>query len=133
MSEKKSRREGDTLPDPTQALREMYDKFWKQAESQWDEALRHPQVLAAMAASIEQSQNLTARVQQLVAATLKTLNLPTRDDIRALTRSLNDVRHEITEMNRKLDQLTAASGAKKVSTKQPAKKRATRKPAGEAS
>lgn len=72
------------LPDAAKALRERYDQFWKQTAEQWDEVARSPQFLSMMAANLNQSLELRARVQEMVVGVLRTLNIPTRDDLTAL-------------------------------------------------
>jgi hypothetical protein len=94
-------------PDPVGAFKELYDHVWKQAAEQWDQVLRNPMFLSTMAATLEHSMNLTARVQEMVATTLKTMNLPTRDDLQEIKGGIHALRAEVTELHRKVDNLSA--------------------------
>jgi hypothetical protein len=105
------------FPDPVSAFKDLYDQVWKQAVDQWDQVLRNPHFLAMMAATIEQSMNLTARVQELVAATLKTMNIPTRDDFQTVVHRLDALREQIAEVSRKNDHLSTATKPRKRATK----------------
>ena len=104
------------------AVKDLYKEFWKQAAEQWDHVLRNPVFLSTMAAAMEQSMNLTARVQEMVAASLKTMNMPTRDDIQHLQAGIQALRQEVAELHRKVDTLQPSAPPKKRSLKRSRKK-----------
>jgi polyhydroxyalkanoate synthesis regulator phasin len=101
------------LPDPISAFKQLYDQAWRQAAEQWDQLLRNPLFLSTMATNIEQAMNLTARVQEMVANTLKTMNLPTRDDVQQIKSSVQALRQEVAELHRKIDNLQPPAKPKK--------------------
>lgn len=123
MSRKKQEATGASSLDPSQPLREMYDQFWKQTADGWDQLARNPQFLAAMAASFEQSLELRARVQEMVVAVLKTMNLPTRDDIASVMRRLDQLGERMESLGKDIKTLSASpAGAKQAARKSTAKR-----------
>jgi hypothetical protein len=111
------------IPDPTKALQEMYEKFWKQTAEQWDEVARSPQALSMMAANLNQSLELKARVQETVVALLRTMNIPTRDDLAAVTSRLDEIGDLLGQLNQKLDKKTAVRSVA-IKAKKPAQRKA---------
>ncbi|MBI3952172.1 MAG: hypothetical protein HY314_17120 [Acidobacteria bacterium] len=105
MNQQKPKENPKPLPDPVSAFKELYDQVWKQAAEQWDQVLRNPLFLSTMAATMEQSMNLTARVQEMVATTLKAMNLPTHHDLQEIKNSIQALRSDVTELHRKIDEL----------------------------
>lgn len=101
----------------------MYDQFWKQTADGWDQLARNPQFLAAMSASFEQSLELRARVQEMVVAVLKTMNLPTRDDIASVMRRLDQLGERMESLGKGIKTLSASpAGAEKAARKSTAKR-----------
>lgn len=127
MNKKKQETAEEKLPDAANALREMYDKFWKQAAEQWDEVARSPQFLSLMASNINQSLELKARVQEMVVAALRSMNILTRDDLAALANRLDRISEQVAELDRKLAHTSTTGGAKKQARKTGSKKRGGRK------
>lgn len=84
--------EAKRITDPADALRVMYDRFWKQAADQWETVARDPQFLSMMAANLNQSLELKARVQEMAVAVLRAMNLPSREDIITLSSRLDQQR-----------------------------------------
>jgi hypothetical protein len=119
MSPKKPEEDQKPLPDPISAFKQWYDQAWKQTAEQWDQLLRHPLFLSTMAANVEHAMNLTARVQEMVANTLKTMNLPTRDDVQQIKRSVQALRDEVAELHRKIDNLQPSTKPKQRSRRRP--------------
>jgi outer membrane murein-binding lipoprotein Lpp len=106
MSEDKKTAEKDTTAtDPLRAFRQMYEQTLKQSAEHWEEIARNPLFLATMANNFEQSLKMQAQMQELVAASLKTLNLPSKEDILFLAERINQLRSEIAEINAKIDAL----------------------------
>lgn len=106
MGRKKSGEEYRSASEVLDAVQQLTEQFCKSAADQWDQLARHPVFLSTMAAAMEQSLNLMARVQELVTTTLKTMNLPTRDDIEQLRSSVEALRDEVAELHRKLEERT---------------------------
>lgn len=117
MGKKKSDDESGSTSEVIEAFQQLTEQFWKSAADQWDQLARHPAFLSTMAAAMEQSLNLMARVQELVATTLKTMNVPTRDDIEQLRNSVEALREEVAELHRKLDERATSSSRKTRSRK----------------
>lgn len=99
---KQDKKAGQSPPDPVRALREMYDQFWKQTAEQWDEVARNPQVLSLMAANLNQSLELKARVQEMVVGLLRTMNMPTREDLAAVNTRLDQISTQLANLDRKV-------------------------------
>ncbi len=125
----KSQREKNTeqeAPDPAKAMQEMYEQFWKQAAGQWDEVARSPQVLSLMAANLNQSLELKARVQETVVALLRTMNIPSRDDLAAIATRINEIGKKVDYLGQKLDMKIADKSTSSKSKPSPQKKTAPR-------
>jgi hypothetical protein len=114
---------GFPLPDPAQ-WREAYDQFWQQSGVQWDQFLRHPLFLSAMAGFLEQSQQQAARVQQVTGGMMQMMNLPTHEDFQELIQSVEALRASVAELCQRLDRLPQKTGtSKQAAGKRPAVKR----------
>lgn len=126
----KSQREKDSeqsAPDPTKALQEMYEQFWKQTAGQWDEVARSPQVLSLMAANLNQSLELKARVQETVVSLLRTMNIPSRDDLAAITTRIDHIGDKLDDLLKKLEEKVEVKSTSRTTKKPPRKN--TDKPA----
>ncbi len=119
------------------AARETFDSFVKQASDQWDNLIHNPQFVGALAATLEQPLNLAHRVQELVGASLRTMNITTRDDYQALMRRLDDISDQLEDVITLLEQNNRAAVEKERAearpTPSPAAKPARKSPAKAAS
>jgi outer membrane murein-binding lipoprotein Lpp len=102
--------------DPTKLWREGYDQFWKQAGQQWQQMAGNPQFLSVMNLAMEQSLMLTRRMHELIATTLKTMNIPTAQDFQAVNARLDQLANRVEAMARQnnavnMANFTAASTA----------------------
>lgn len=114
-------------PDPTKALQEMYEQFWKQTAAQWDEVARSPQALSMMAAALNQSLELKGRVQETVVALLRTMNIPTREDLAAVTSRLDQIGAQLDRLEKRLDNKVAIKTTSTKVKRSPTNKRARKK------
>lgn len=105
MSDEKDKT-GNPFLDSMNAFRGMYDNMMKQTSEQWEEAARNPMFVAQMANNFEQSMQMQKQMREMLENTLKTLNLPSKDDFLLLTEKVNDLQNELAEANAKLDLLT---------------------------
>lgn len=110
---------GFPLPDPAQ-WREAYDQFWQQSGVQWDQFLRHPLFLSAMAGFLEQSQQQAARAQQFTGGAMQMMNLPTHEDFQELIQSIEALREQMAELCQRLD---SAGTSNPSAAKRPAARR----------
>lgn len=112
MSDEKEK-SGNPFLDSMNAFRGMYDDMMKQTSEQWEEAARNPVFVAQMANNFEQSMQMQKQMREMLETTLKTLNLPSKDDFLLLTEKVNFLQNELAEANAKLDLLTNEKKAKK--------------------
>ena len=112
MSDEKEKT-GNPFLDSMNAFRGMYDNMMKQTSEQWEEAARNPMFVAQMANNFEQSMQMQKQMREMLETTLKTLNLPSKDDFLLLTEKVNSLQNELADANAKLDLLTNAKKNKK--------------------
>lgn len=115
--------------------RQTFDNLVKQASEQWDTLIHNPQFVGALAATLEQPLNLAHRVQELVGASLRTMNITTRDDYQALMRRLDDISDQLEDVITLLEQTNRAAVEKERVQAKPAAKPAPKpapKPAAKA-
>lgn len=98
--------------DSMNAFRGMYEQMMKQTEKQWDEVARNPLFIAQMANNFEQSMQIQKQMREILETSLKTLNLPSKDDILLLAEKVNKLRSEVAEVNEKLDLLIEGKSKK---------------------
>lgn len=79
----------------------------EQATERWEQLVHNPQFAAALATALEQPMNLAHRVQELVGASLRTMNIPTRDDYKKLSRQLDAIAAQLEDLGEQLEALTA--------------------------
>lgn len=112
----------------------------EQATERWEQLVHNPQFAAALATALEQPMNLAHRVQELVGASLRTMNIPTRDDYKKLSRQLDAIAAQLEDLGEQLEALTArlpapaeAEAGKSSRKATPArKKKAPSEPTGDA-
>lgn len=112
MSDEKDKT-GNPFLDSMNTFRGMYDDMMKQTSEQWEEAARNPMFVAQMANNFEQSMQMQKQMREMLETTLKTLNLPSKDDFLLLTEKVNSLQNELAEANAKLDLLTKEKKNKK--------------------
>lgn len=104
MSDEKEKA-GNPFMDSMNTFRGMYDNMMKQTAEQWEEAARNPMFVAQMANNFEQSMQMQKQTREILETSLKTLNLPSKDEILLLSEHIAQLRSEIAEVNGKLDLL----------------------------
>ncbi|MBX7221306.1 MAG: hypothetical protein K1Y36_15260 [Blastocatellia bacterium] len=102
-------------------------QMMKQAEEQWGQLMRNPQVLALVSATMEQSMNLQTKVQEVVTQTMKSMNMVTRDDLKALNRKLDAVLEQLEELNSKMEEPEPEPVVKPAPKKKAAPRRTAKK------
>lgn len=112
MSDEKDKT-GNPFLDSMNAFRGMYDNALKQTAEQWEEAARNPMFVAQMANNFEQSMQMQKQMREMLETSLKTLNLPSKDDVLMLAEKLDLLQKDLTEINKKLELLTNKSNRKK--------------------
>ncbi len=83
----------------------IFENVVEQATERWDQLVHNPQFAAALATALEQPMNLANRVQELVGASLRTMNIPTRDDYKKLSRQLEAIAGQLEDLGERLDEL----------------------------
>lgn len=120
-------------PKPVNPQKAAYDAWVRESSAQWDVLLRNPNFLASTASSFNLFMTAVGRFREMVGMSLRTMNIPTRDDLAALNRKLDDIQDRVDEISERLDRLEAASAPKprkpartasKSPVKTPAKKKA---------
>lgn len=111
MSDEKEKT-GNPFLDSMNAFRGMYDNALKQTAEKWEEAARNPMFVAQMANNFEQSMQMQKQMREMLETSLKALNLPSKDEISSLAESVNQMRSELAEVNRKLDLLIGGKNKK---------------------
>lgn len=111
MSDEKDKT-GNPFLDSMNAFRGMYDNVMKQTAEQWEEAARNPMFVAQMANNFEQSMQMQKQMREMLETSLKTLNLPSKDDILLLTEKVNSLQKELIKVNEKLDLIIEGKGKK---------------------
>lgn len=107
-----------SLPaDATKMAIDATSQLLKQVEDQFAQISRNPQLMGLWSAAMDQSLALTGRIQEIVTATLRTMNMPTRDDVKELNRRLDDLSGQLDEINEKLDALKPASSSESAAPK----------------
>ncbi len=115
-------------PKPASPQKAAYDAWVRQSSAQWDALLRNPNFLASTASSFNLFMNAVGRFRDMVGMSLRTMNIPTRDDLAALNRKLDDIQDRLDEISERIDRLEAgpkprASRTKTASKSAPAKKK----------
>jgi BMFP domain-containing protein YqiC len=95
-------------PKPVSPQKAAYDAWVRQSSAQWDALLRNPNFLASSASSFNLFMNAVGRFRDMVGMSLRTMNIPTRDDLAALNRKLDDIQDRLDEISERLDRLEAA-------------------------
>jgi hypothetical protein len=119
-------------PKPVNPQKVAYDAWVRQSSAQWDALLRNPNFLASTASSFNLFMNAVGRFRDMVGMSLRTMNIPTRDDLAALNRKLDDIQDRLDEISERLDRLEAAPKPRAPRTKTASKSLpAKKKPASE--
>jgi hypothetical protein len=96
-------------PKPVSPQKAAYDAWVRQSSAQWDALLRNPNFLASSASSFNLFMNAVGRFRDMVGMSLRTMNIPTRDDLAALNRKLDDIQDRLDEISERLDRVEAAT------------------------
>lgn len=105
----------------------IFENVVEQATERWEQLVHNPQFAAALATALEQPMNLAHRVQELVSASLHTMNIPTRDDYKQLSRQLDAIAGQLEDIGERLEALTAQLSVTADSAKPPRKSASSRK------
>jgi hypothetical protein len=126
--EKSKLKEDVSRKEKKNPAREAYEQIVHQVSDQWDNLLRNPNFLTSMASSVEQSLNLAGRVHDLVGVSLRTMNIASQDDFKAILRRLDDISEQLAELSERLDERPPSVAAKSPAPRKAAAKTvATRK------
>lgn len=118
-----------TAPQPVNPQKAVYDAWVRESSAQWDALLRNPNFLASSASSFNLFMSAVGRFRDMVGMSLRTMNIPTRDDLAALNRKLDDIQDRVDEISERLDRLEAASAPKPRKSAQTTSKSPVKTPA----
>lgn len=90
------------IPNPMKLFGDMFNQTVKQAGEQWEETARNPIFLAAMANQAEQTMQAQKQLKEIVSASLKTLDLPTKNDIILLAERVETLTRAVADLDRKI-------------------------------
>jgi BMFP domain-containing protein YqiC len=102
-----------------------YDLWVRQSSSQWDTLLRNPMFLKSMATSFDSLMTVAGRFRDIVGLSLRTMNLPTREDLAAFHRRLDDIQERLDDISERLERLEAPPRAVAPKKRTPAPRKAT--------
>lgn len=83
----------------------IFENVVEQATERWEQLVHNPQFATALATALEQPMNLANRVQELVGASLRTMNIPTRDDYKQLSRQLDAIADQLEALRERLEEM----------------------------
>ncbi|MCS7080521.1 MAG: hypothetical protein NZ585_10820 [Chloracidobacterium sp.] len=84
----------------------IFENVVEQATERWEQLVHNPRFAAALATALEQPVNLAHRVQELVSVSLRTMNIPTREDYKKLSRQLDAIADQLDAIRDRLEALT---------------------------
>lgn len=84
-----------------------YDLWVRQSSAQWDTLLRNPMFLKSMATSFDSLMTAAGRFRDIVGLSLRAMNLPTREDLAAFHRRLDDIQERLDDISERLERLEA--------------------------
>ncbi|MFQ3582357.1 MAG: hypothetical protein SNJ67_06250 [Chloracidobacterium sp.] len=84
----------------------IFENVVEQATERWEQLVHNPQFAAALATALEQPMNLANRVQELVGASLRTMNILTRDDYKKLSRQLDEIAGQLEHLSERLEEIS---------------------------
>ena len=96
-------------PKPVSPQKAAYDAWVRESSAQWDALLRNPNFLASTASSFNLFMGVVGRFRDMVGVSLRSMNIPTRDDLAALNRKLDDIQDRVEEISERLERLEAAA------------------------
>lgn len=106
MSKHKKDEKQDKLKDKRKTSPPtIFENVVEQATERWEQLVHNPQFATALATALEQPMNLANRVQELVGASLRTMNIPTRDDYKQLSRQLDAIASQIEALREQLEEM----------------------------
>jgi hypothetical protein len=83
----------------------IFENVVEQATERWEQLVHNPQFATALATALEQPMNLANRVQELVGASLRTMNIPTRDDYKQISRQLDAIADQLEALRERLEEM----------------------------
>ncbi len=98
-------------PKPASPQKAAYDLWVRQSSSQWDTLLRNPMFLKSMATSFDSLMTVAGRFRDIVGLSLRTMNLPTREDLAAFHRRLDDIQERLDDISERLERLESPARA----------------------
>jgi hypothetical protein len=104
----------------------IFENVVEQATERWEQLVHNPQFATALATALEQPLNLANRVQELVGASLRTMNIPTRDDYKQLSRQLDAIAGQLEALRERLEEI-AERGPKPAASPSDASGKAARR------
>ncbi len=106
MSKHKKDEKQDKLKDKRKSSPPtILENVVEQATERWEQLVHNPQFATALATALEQPMNLANRVQELVGASLRTMNIPTRDDYKQLSRQLDAIADQLEALRARLEDM----------------------------
>ncbi len=106
MSKHKKDEKQDKLKDKRKSSPPtILENVVEQATERWEQLVHNPQFATALATALEQPMNLANRVQELVGASLRTMNIPTRDDYKQLSRQLDAIADQLEALRERLEDM----------------------------
>ncbi|MGQ9896509.1 MAG: hypothetical protein ACUVR8_02965 [Acidobacteriota bacterium] len=106
MSKHKKDEKQDKLKDKRKTSPPtIFENVVEQATERWEQLVHNPQFATALATALEQPMNLANRVQELVGTSLRTMNIPTRDDYKQLSRQLDAIADQLEDLRERLAEI----------------------------